>query len=125
MSYQRVIPRDLFNEGNLLKCVGKLWIETERFREDVIRFEHDGEPFDIGQDEDGSIRLNNVTVYVHNEPHGFYRPLNSHQPWPLYMETDGDTIAVFTDEEDHGGELSREFMEYLAKEVVCTGTDTE
>jgi hypothetical protein len=29
MGYTRVIPRDLFNEANLLKCIGGLYIALE------------------------------------------------------------------------------------------------
>lgn len=38
MTYRRVIPRDLFNEADLLKCLGRLYIdggdrvEFEEFR---------------------------------------------------------------------------------------------
>lgn len=30
MTYLRVIPRDLFNEAKLLKCLGKLYLEAEK-----------------------------------------------------------------------------------------------
>ncbi len=32
MTYKRVIPRDLFNEANLLKCYGALWIALDNAR---------------------------------------------------------------------------------------------
>ena len=50
MSYIRVIPRDLFNEANLLKCHGQLVIHLEGrlpnagFPEDVSRFEVEQDP---------------------------------------------------------------------------------
>lgn len=30
--YIRVVPRDLFNEGDLLKCYGRLWILLDERR---------------------------------------------------------------------------------------------
>lgn len=30
-NYERVVPRDLFNEANLLKCIGKLVLEIEEW----------------------------------------------------------------------------------------------
>jgi len=106
MSYIRVIPRDLFNEANLLKCFGRLWIETERFR--CVRIEHDGDPFQIEQNEDsGSLSIANVQVRIGGRSCQVWRPLNSRDAWPLYLQVgDEDEIRVFTDE----GALSSEMM---------------
>lgn len=111
-NYHRVIPRDLFNEANLLKCLGKLYIETERFSH--VCLEHDGSPFLIEQDESsGSLSVTNVYLYVSRQFCWLYRPLNSRAPWPLYLETqDGDDIAVFTDD----GKLSPEMLKFIEEE---------
>lgn len=107
MSYQRVIPRDLFNESSLLKCYGRLSIllgETAGHRARLI---HDGAPFAISQDpSDGSITISNVHLIVSDalqsiftEHVRLYRPLNSREPWPLYaMRADDEEVAVFDDQ---------------------------
>jgi hypothetical protein len=114
MSYQRVIPRDLFNEASLLKCLGKFWILTERFQPKKVQIEHDGEAFDVWQNEDdGTICVLNVDLCINGVPYDLVRPLNSRQPWPLYLkdDVDGDNIAVFTD----AGELTPEIMELIER----------
>jgi hypothetical protein len=108
MSYQRVIPRDLFNEGNLLKCYGKLWLLLEPFRQ--VRFDDDGQPFEIDQDVDGNLTVMNVQLFINERLAHLYRPLNSRQPWPLYVSRwNMDPLPVFTDE----GDLSPEMLKLL------------
>lgn len=108
MSYQRVIPRDLFNEANLLKCLGRFWIETERFQPHKVTFEHDGEAFDVWQDEDGALYVRNVEIIINGSPHTAFRPLNSRAPWPLYIlgGVDGEPMDVFQED----GELTPEVL---------------
>jgi hypothetical protein len=109
----RVIPRDLFNEANLLKCLGKFWIETERFQPERIIIEHDTDPFDVQQNEDsGSIYVSNILITIRGKRYNASRPLNSRSPWPLYLENadgTGETIAVFTDD----GKLTAEMLALL------------
>ena len=48
MTYRRVIPRDLFNEGNLLKCLGKLYVQAEYYDEKTITVKQvDDGPFNV------------------------------------------------------------------------------
>jgi hypothetical protein len=103
-NYQRVIPRDLFNEASLLKCLGRFWIETERFQPKWVKIEHDGEPFDILQDQDGATYVLNVEITINGVTCYAFRPLNSREPWPLWLSIDGDSepIEVFTE----SGELT-------------------
>lgn len=107
MSYFRVIPRDLFNEANLLKCYGMLYIELEKIGKEKILYGGDTEdPFEVVQDESGFTYLRNVYIVGLQ----FYRPLNSRSPWPLYAVDDGgEEMGVFNSE----GNLSREFTEYI------------
>lgn len=112
MSYQRVIPRDLFNEANLLKCYGKLCLELDRWPDSVARLEHYGNAFIIEQDpNDGSLTVYNIRLIIGNETYVMSRPLNSREPWPLYchLKQNDDVLAVFNDE----GELSDEFLGLL------------
>lgn len=104
MSYQRVIPRDLFNEGNLLKCLGRVYLNLEVLgRESMLT--HDGEEFSIDQDENGSLIVTNVMLMRDGQEFAFRRPLNSREPWPLYLvNSDDDEISVF----DESGEFTEE-----------------
>lgn len=108
MSYARVIPRDLFNESSLLKCIGRLWIETEALRNVELR--HNGAAFDVVQcPGDGSLRVANISLFVDGNHVSLSRPLNSREPWPLYAETEDDELSVF----DDSGDLSAEFRELV------------
>lgn len=100
--YERVLPRDAFNESNLLKCIGKLTLIIHNQAAPQWTFEHDGKPFDIQQDQsDGSLYVANITFRWHGKPVRVYRPLNAREPWPLVAEPDknGEPFIVFT---DHG-----------------------
>lgn len=114
MTYVRVIPRDLFNESNLLKCLGRLYLLTERYpRVKMIQLP-EGEPFRIEQDpSDGSIHTPNIYLMAHqggcSHQIRFYRPLNSRDPWPLYATHLEETFTVFTED----GDLTEEFKKAL------------
>ncbi|QIG66764.1 hypothetical protein EVB27_094 [Rhizobium phage RHph_TM16] len=105
--YQRVIPRDLFNEASLLKCMGQLYLGLEnmpqffRHPASVRMFfnENAGGGFSIYQNKsDGSIHLGNVTLVVRGKQCYLYRPLNSREPYPLWLKhpESEDDIEVFT-----------------------------
>lgn len=113
MTYRRTLPRDAFNEADLLKMVGKLWIavhenhpgNTARFvEEDVARFEIEQDP------SSGSISVVNLTFEVAGVRHLLERPLNSRDPWPLWardaQDPDAEEIRVF----DAEGRLSEEML---------------
>lgn len=110
--YQRVIPRDLFNESNLLKCLGKLYLCLETVNLSGVELEHDGEAFDIDQDEStGGLFVRNVVLIVRGEKMNLWRPLNSRYAWPLYLTTsDDEEYSVFDDE----GDLSVEMLQFLS-----------
>jgi hypothetical protein len=114
MSYLRVIPRDLFNEANLLKCLAHLWLILERDHYQAEFGVESVDEFMIEQDpNDGSISVVNVPFSVRGKPARLSRPLNSRQPWPLYLEMiddqDFDPIQVF----DINGRLSGDFRNLI------------
>lgn len=118
MSYIREIPRDLFNEANLLKCLGKLWICLDNRSGHCASLDfnpfHPTAPFDVWQSQDdGSISARNVLFSVSGRTVRLYRPLNSREPWPLYADFDDEPLEVFTD----GGELSGDFLALIAANV--------
>lgn len=109
MSYRRVIPRDLFNESKLLKCLGKLYIESENEEEGKIVLDHYGAPFAIEQDpSSGSIYVSkaSMAVIVNDRDVHLYTTLNSRYDWPLYCDYKDETVAVFNED----GTLTQEFL---------------
>lgn len=111
MAYVRVIPRDLFNEANLLKCYGQIYINLETAGLPNVELVHDGKAFDIQQDAaDGSIHVSNVKLMVRGDLCRLFRPLNSRGTWPLYfLDGDEDELEVFAED----GTFSREIADFL------------
>lgn len=109
MTYIRVIPRDLFNESKLLKCLGKLVIEAERHPEIAIeQIGGDRAGFDIRQNEaDGGLWARNIHVSISGVHITVQTAYNSKQDWPLYASNPaGDVVSVF----NHDGSLTCEFL---------------
>lgn len=113
MSYFRVVPRDLFNESKLLKCVAQLWLQCEKDeRTDGLQFNCDGSPFGVKQDpSSGAIYISNIPVYFNGYPLYLYTGLNARGSYPMYCDFRDDTVPVF---EDSGG-LHDDFIKLLAK----------
>lgn len=111
MSYIRVIPRDLFNEANLLKCYGRIWINLETANLYGVELVHDGDAFDIQQDESsGATYVSNVRLIVRDKVIALRRGLNSRECWPLVaVLEDEEEIPVFLDD----GSFSPEMLEFL------------
>lgn len=107
MTYMRVIPRDLFNEANLLKCLGRIYINLENLCDCKVTLESDGRAFQIDQSQSsGAINCANVKL---SNGIDFFRPLNSRDPWPLYANLPDDECAVFNDD----GTFTAEFLRLL------------
>ena len=122
MKYHRVMPRDLFNEANLLKCLGQLsLIILDGMAPEGLSLTEpgDGCGFEVSMDpSDGSISVEAVQLRVAGRgTFGLRRDLNARDPWPLYVvdeDAENDTeIRVF----DDGGKLSADFLEWCGKEV--------
>ncbi len=117
MAYKRVIPRDLFNEAKLLKCLGMIaLIAHEKGLPNSWTLEHRNgwEAFTIQQDNsDGSLYCGNV--FLRHTPTAktllFNTPLNSREPHPLYIirQSDDEVIEVFAMD----GTLSSQFILHL------------
>ena len=113
MSYIRVIPRDLFNEANLLKCYGQLYLLTEGLSHVELVQDDAGPPeFRIEQDIDGGLYITNVELHVNDEVVDLIRPLNSRQPHALLFMYKGMWHSVC----NTLGELSNEFKELIRKD---------
>lgn len=115
MTYQRVIPRDLFNEANLLKCLGTLYLRLEELNLDGVELIHETDLVDhfmVEQDEDdGSTHCLNVALMVRGTELFISRPLNSRRPFPLLVWDPrvNDVVYIFTDE----GRLTDAFIALL------------
>lgn len=103
-SHERVIPRDLFNDAKLLKCLGFLslyihnGVDQRRFTTPPhFEIEHDGQPFNIVQDPtSGDLHCSNVKFLVHGHPIHVYTTYNSRAEFPLVAEYAGESYDVFT-----------------------------
>lgn len=117
MSYSRVIPRDLFNEANLLKCYGQLALvlDSHPGHDATLVDDFIDAGFEVEQSEsDGSIRLANLALHVGGREVRLYRPLNSREPWPLWVEASEidpslEDFEVF----DADGQPSRAFLDLI------------
>lgn len=112
--YRRVIPRDLFNEAKLLKCLGRLALMIHNGLEYPLTFEHYTEiheGFLIDQDQDsGHLFCRNMIFYLNDNALVLGTNYNSKSQYPLIFEDEelGD-VCVFDDD----GNFSDEFTSYL------------
>jgi hypothetical protein len=114
MTYARVVPRDLFNEGDLLNCLGRLWIKLDERRDHNARLAQvTADRFLIEQDPaDGSILCNDVLLFVDNSVVPMFRPLNARSKWPLWALFDDEDVRVF---DEQTGDLSTEFWVQISQ----------
>lgn len=111
-NYARVVPRDLFNEGDLLKCLGRFTLLIEEHRAPDIVLDHTGGPFYIVQDDsDGSISVGSMPLKVRGRNITLFRPLNARLAWPL-MAAD-DTLSNVTEVFDLDGNFTRDMKALL------------
>lgn len=115
-THDRVIPRDLFNDANILECLGRLALvihtgtDDKRPTPEGLEIEHDGRPFDIVQDPaDGELSVANVIVTNRGKPIPLATVYNSRGAYPLYATIDGETVKVF----DDYGKFESEFLAAL------------
>lgn len=109
MHYQRVIPRDLFNESKLLKCIGQLVLFIHDCVEITnIQFDHDSDAFNICLTEAGELYIDNIYFRIGNTRIFFSTPYNSKSPYPLLMTYNNIEYEVFTD----SGKYTKEFKQF-------------
>jgi len=114
--YVRVFPRDMFNEGDLLNCHGRLVIALESIESRARFVQEDVDRFEILQSQaSGGIVIANVVFEIDGIPHRLERPLNSRRRNPLVVEAkagdpDFEPVTVF--EED--GSLTADMLDLIA-----------
>lgn len=110
MLYYRVLPRDLFNEAKLLKCIGHLVLKIhDHMAPNGLRFEHDGEPFEIALIDDGHLTVTNIVFAIGDTFLLFKTAYNSKAPYPLLCEHDNIEWNVFLD----SGEFDQAFVKLI------------
>lgn len=118
IKYNRVAPRDLFNESKLLKCMGKLVIHLENeFR--LVPSNDDYKSFDVRLNQDNNtLHLINIRFIIEGKSFSldspsFFIPYNSKGNWPLKFHWDWEDHDVL----DSEGELDYEFK-LLLKSII-------
>ena len=108
-NYTRVIPRDLFNESKLLKCMGRLSLLILDNNTPVpMSIEHNGEPFEVALLDEGALIISNLHVSIHDKIFTFKTTYNSKANYPLFLERDYCDYLVF----DEQGNWSNEFVDF-------------
>ncbi len=111
MSYLRVIPRDLFNESKLLKCMGQLALVIHDGvnipKGLALEHEDPEQGFQIDQDEStGELYPSNLNLFCRGRLIGLRSPYNCKEAYPLrFTLWEGDEGEVFNPD----GSLSDEF----------------
>ena len=119
MSFTRVIPRDLFNEAKLLKCMGQLSLllhEGCGIRWPLrLRHAHSRHGFVIRQDEDnGGLFVANLTMLLGKRRISLQSIYNSKDNFPLLcMEEDFGYERVL----DESGQLTGAFAAWLDQQA--------
>lgn len=114
--YERVLPRDLFNESSLFFLYGHLWLRLyeSKFQHDAEIAEESVSGFKIVQDESsGAISIENVNLFIKGKKYNLERGMNSREKWSFILscksDPDFNEIMVFDDE----GELSEEMKDLI------------
>lgn len=112
MEYQRVIPRDLFNDAKLLKCMGMLCLnilDNKMPSEKVgMVAELKDDFFHIDLLEEGNLCISNIIITINNKVINFHTTYNSKSPHPFYAYHEYVEYPVF----DDAGEYEKEFIEF-------------
>lgn len=113
--YERVVPRDFFNEAKLLKCMGRLaLLVLDRTVPNGlnIEIEESGEPFEIDLTDGSELFVANYPVTVNGYEAFFFTAYNSKAAYPFYCRINDIDYEVFTD----SGDWHPDFIQ-LSKEL--------
>lgn len=119
--YRREIPRDLFNEAKLLKCLGQLalfihdGVDSDRKAvPESLKLVHDTDGYDgfeVDQESgSGDLFCRNVNLFIGDKVVDLTVGLNSRLAYPLaFTYASGNPDYVFYDD----GSLSDVFLEFV------------
>lgn len=117
-NYQRVLPRDLFNEAKLIKCMGQLSLMIHDDELPALKLRHRvtvQEPgFTIGLHIAGYLVVTNVQVTKNGKTLWLGTTYNSKRSYPLIAYIDDEEIFVFEDD----GTLTEEFAAFCESELT-------
>lgn len=108
--YCRVIPRDLFNEAKLLKCIGRpCLLIHDGMNLGCMSFEHDGESFEIWlMEKESYLIVDNIQFMCGDTLVAFVTEYNSKSEYPLYAYHDYCEYLVF----DSAGNYTEDFKDF-------------
>jgi len=110
LNYIRVIPRDLFNEAKLLKCLGLLTLKIhDNQAPKGLKVEQIDDLFAIGLTQDGSLQCGSLEFSYNNKVLTFQSTYNSKSNFPFYCYFDYCEYLVF----DENGHFDLEFIDFL------------
>jgi hypothetical protein len=121
LDYLRELPRDLFNEANVLKCFGQLALFILNGCDDAhvatpatLRIDHEPTTaFRVAQDDsDGAFYLPPVSVLAGDLPLILYVSLNDRRPYPLRFQDEqcaGDYVF------QPNGNWNAEFLDFVCR----------
>ena len=118
-TYTRVIPRDLFNEAKLLKCLGRLslLIHEEKAPKGLFMHANNGDHrFVMHNTGMLSIKWPTLSIMMNGVTLTFGIYANNRTPYPLELVYGDDEVRVFDDE----GNFEDEFLEFLKTINPCT-----
>ena len=106
--YQRVFPRDFFNEAKLLKCMGQvsLLIHDGKAPKN-ISFGSGYQAPEIGLSHDGALAVMNYPIYISGHAFRLRTTYNSKEPYPLHLWYHDFEVEVLDDE----GNFTPKFIE--------------
>lgn len=109
-NYTRVVPRDLFNEAKLLKCMGHLVLKIlDRKTPVEMTNSENGKAFKVVQfEEDGGLAIANLDIKIKGKSFIFKTVYNSKHNYPLLLYYEWCEYPVFDDK----GEFTDEFIEF-------------
>jgi hypothetical protein len=108
-NYERVAPRDLFNEAKLLKCLGQLaLLVLDKGLE--LKVSDSGKPFKVGLHDAGYLTAVSGISFKHKRRTLWLGiPYNSRANYPLICHHDYEDIEVFNTD----GSISEEFELFM------------
>lgn len=110
-NYDRVLPRDLFNEAKLLKCIGQLCLKIHDGGSLGVTFDDNNiGSFDIVLLDDGHLYIRNINFYKNgNIPLLFKTTYNSKRNYPLLLDYNDVEYEVF----DESGNYTYEYITFI------------
>lgn len=110
LEYNRVIPRDLFNEAKLLKCLAVLTLKIhDNQAPESLKVEQIDNDFKIGLTDEGNLKTYTLQFTYKDEILSFETTYNAKYNFPLFCCYENCEYLVF----DEMGNFDNEFLDFL------------